>query len=53
MMHMKKEELKHYLQMAQSSIPLLDKGQVEKAFPTLGALKYGYGLYVWLQLQRY
>ena len=43
MMHMKKEELKHYLQMAQSSVqPLLDKGaSLEEAFPTLRALKYG------------
>ncbi|MBU2896642.1 methyl-accepting chemotaxis protein [Vibrio hepatarius] len=43
MMHMKKEELKHYLQMAQSAIqPLLDSGaSLEDAFPTLRALKYG------------
>ncbi|MYM59259.1 HAMP domain-containing protein [Vibrio sp. OCN044] len=43
MMHMKKEELKHYLQMAQSAVqPLLDKGaSLEEAFPTLRALKYG------------
>ncbi|WP_114784182.1 methyl-accepting chemotaxis protein [Vibrio tetraodonis] len=43
MMHMKKEELKHYLQMAQSAVqPLIDKGaSLEEAFPTLRALKYG------------
>ncbi|WP_341665723.1 methyl-accepting chemotaxis protein [Vibrio sp.] len=43
MMHMKKEELKHYLQMAQSAVqPLLDKGAtLEEAAPILRSLKYG------------
>ncbi|RSD31302.1 methyl-accepting chemotaxis protein [Vibrio pectenicida] len=43
MMDMKKEELKHYLQMAQSAVqPLLDKGaSLEEASPILRALKYG------------
>ncbi|GLT19409.1 methyl-accepting chemotaxis protein [Vibrio zhanjiangensis] len=43
MMEMKKEELKNYLQMAQSAVqPLLDKGaSLEEATPILKALKYG------------
>ncbi|NOH72518.1 HAMP domain-containing protein [Vibrio pectenicida] len=43
MMDMKKEELKHYLQMAQSAVqPLLDKGaSLEETYPILRALKYG------------
>ncbi|CAM3770586.1 methyl-accepting chemotaxis protein [Vibrio aquimaris] len=43
MMYMKKEELKNYLQVAQSAVqPLLDKGaRFEEATPILKALRYG------------
>lgn len=48
MMDMKKDELKHYLQMARSAIqPFLDRGEtLDDALPVLKALEYGDSGYI-------
>ncbi|WP_339387261.1 methyl-accepting chemotaxis protein [Vibrio caribbeanicus] len=48
MMDMKKDELKHYLQMARSAIqPFLDRGEtLDDALPVLKALEYGESGYI-------
>ena len=48
MMNMKKDELKHYLQMARSAIqPFLDRGEtLDDALPVLKALEYGDSGYI-------